>query len=205
MLHMKRRLLVLTLLGLSAAAAQAAPITTVVSANGNGGNYGGSLSVLNDGIFPTEASQWNLADKVSWNGKGNRFVFAFGDLYRIDSVRLSVDNNDGYLLEYSTDYSAWASLLTVSSGVGEIGWGMDTMATDPSDPEHVSQLAFTPREARYVRIQATDGDNSYSIGEVAFTGERADNGSTNPVPEPAGLALIALGLAGMGLARRRRV
>ena len=84
MLHMKRRLLVLTLLGLSATAAQAASITTVVSANGNGGNYGGSLSVLNDGIFPTEGSQWNLAEKVSWNGKGNRFVFAFGDLYRID-------------------------------------------------------------------------------------------------------------------------
>jgi len=39
-----------------------------------------------------------------------------------------------------------------------------------------------------------------TFGGVIFRGE----GSDNAVPEPATLAVIGLGLAGLGLARRRR-
>lgn len=189
-------------LALSATVLNAAPITTTVSAPGNG--FNGSLTLMNDGIFPGEGSVWNGNATVSWRGLGKVFTFDFGNLYQVEDVRLSVDNNDSYALEYSLDNAGWTSLFTILPAHGEIGWGMDTISTVLGDAEYVAQIDFASVEARYVRIKAIDGDNSYSIGEVQFSGTRVEPVAPAAVPEPGMLALFAAALGAGVLTRRRR-
>ena len=153
-----KKLALATALALSATLINAAPISTTVSASANG--YNGNLARLNDGIFPAELSAWTANTTASWKGLGKAFTFAFDDLYRVEDIRLSVDNNDSYALDYSTDNQSWTSLFTILPSYGEIGWGMDTMSSVLGDAEYVSQIDFSPVVARYVRIQATGGDNS---------------------------------------------
>lgn len=193
-------------LALSATLVNAAPISTTVSASANGIN--GSPTLLNNGIFPAEGSAWNSNATVSWKGLGKAFTFAFDDLYRVQDIRLSVDNNDSYALAYSTDNQSWAPLFTILPSYGEIRWGMDTMSSVVGDAEYVSQIDFAAVEARYVRIQAIGGDNKYAIGEVALFGSRvAQQGSSAAatVPEPGVLALLVTALGAGVLTRRRHV
>ena len=200
-----KKLALATALALSATLANAAPINTVVSTVGNG--FNGSLTRLNDGTFPGEGTAWNSGATVYWNGIGKVFKFAFNDLYRIDGVSLSIDNNDTYALEYSTDDRNWSALFSVGANLGEIGWGMDTMSTVATDPEYIPLIAFSPVQARYVRIAAVQGDNSYAIGEVAFLGTRVEQQPPFPpasVPETGMLALLAAALGAGALTRRRR-
>lgn len=201
-----KKLALATALALSATLINAAPITTTVSASANG--YNGNLARLNDGIFPAERSAWISDTTVSWKGLGKAFTFAFDDLYRVEDIRLSVDNNDSYALAYSTDNQNWASLFTILPSYGEISWGMDTMSSVVGDAEYVSQIDFAAVEARYVRIQAIGGDNKYAIGEVALFGSRvAQQGSSAAatVPEPGVLALLVTALGAGVLTRRRHV
>lgn len=163
------------------------------------GTYNGDLGLITDGSFPAEGGQWQTST-VWWNGTTPAFTLDLGGVYAIDDLVLSVDNNDSYSVKYSSDGTGWVDLLNISQSYGEIGWGMDTMSTDSSDPEYISYLDFAPVNARYFLISAIDGDNSYSIGEFHAEG-------TSVVPIPAAAWLFGsglLGLAGFGARRKRR-
>lgn len=172
----------------------AAPITAL-SVSGSG-TYSNSPALINDGAIPLQGSAWADATNVYWNGTVPTFTLDYGATYKIDGVVVSVDNNDDYSMQWSADNATWNTLFNISQAYGEVGWGMDTLSSVTGDPQYAAGMAFTPVQARYLRISATGGDHHYSVGEVQAFG--------SPVPIPAAAWLFGSGLAGlMGVARRR--
>jgi hypothetical protein len=163
------------------------------------GTYTGDLALLTNDFFPNEGAHWQL-NTVWWQYQENTAIFNFdmGKLYNVEDMILSVDNNDSYRVDYSTDNNNWQMLFEISNTYGEIGWGMDTMGTSSNLAEYVYQIDFNPVTAQYLRIYATGGDHLYSVGEFQAFG-------TTPVPEPATLILFGSGLAGLAGLRRKGV
>lgn len=159
------------------------------SASTSGGTNG-STSLLIDGNIPVEGTQWQTGT-VWWNGTGPVLTFDLGALYNLTDILISVDNNDQYQVDYSTNGSSYSSLFTIFAGFGEIGGGMDTMTTKSGDPEFVAGIDFTAVQARYLRVYATGGDNSYSVGELQFEGTLA-----NTTPAPPSVVLLSVGALG---------
>ncbi len=161
------------------------------------GSYNHSLSLLTDGTVPTEGSYWLGSESINWTDTTTTFTLDLGSLSNINNILVSVDNNDDYSVEWSTDNQSWYSLLTIDSSYGEITWGMDTMSSDSANPEYISALDFAPVTAQYIRIFATGGDDSYAIGELQV--------SSSPVPVPPAVLLFASSLLGFLGFRRKTV
>jgi len=170
------------------------------------GNYNHSASLLTDGVIPGETTHWQSATNVWWTNQegpgGVSFTFDYGNIYAIDDVLFSFDNNDAYRVDYSVDNSNWSFLTQVLAGDGEIGFGMDTGTSINNHPEFIANMDFqTPVNARYLRIYAIGGDNFYALAEFEAYGT-----DLNAVPEPSTLAMFGLcGVIGIAVRRRRRL
>jgi len=185
------------LLTLGITAVTQAALLTPVSVTGSGSFI--NIQYIDDGVFPNESGYWKT-NTTYWYGTASAFVFDYGDIVTIDDITLSVDNNDSYQVDYSTDNSTWNTLFTISSSIGEIGWGMDTMSTLSTNPEYQASIDFASVDARYLRIAAIGGDYAYAVGEFQVDG----SAGPAPVPEPATMFLFGTGLAGLVGARRRK-
>lgn len=200
---MKFRLLsVILATGLAAAATSHAQLIAPVGVTG-GGTYSNNASLVIDGVTPAEASAWNAATNVYWTDPNVSFTIDLGALYSVSDLRFSVDNNDKYIFEYSANGVAYTGLFNVQPNYGEIPsspGGMDTMSTDASSGEYVSQIDFAPVDARFLRVKGAGQDFFYAVGEVQAFGTL-----TSAVPEPSTYGLLgAAGLLGLVAWRRRK-
>ena len=192
MLKTKLMTICVTMAMLAICSASQASLITPTGVSGTG-TYNNSAGIIIDGTFPAEGSAWSGSDKVWWNGTAVTLTVDLGALYQLDDIVVSVDNNDTYLIEYSSDNTSFSTLFSIPSSIGEIASGMDTMSTISGDSEYESSLDFSSvQSVRYLRISATGGDDKYAVGELQAYG----------VPEPATMSL--LGLGGLALLRCRR-
>ena len=175
-----------------------AALIDAVSASGTG-TYNNSPDLLIDHNIPGEGTWWTADTNVWWYGTDPVFTIDLGSTYKVEDVVVSVDNNDDYEVQYSLNSTNWITLFAIDASYGDIPeapGGMDTMSTSAVDSEYVSQIDFTPVQARYLRIYATAGDNSYAVAEVEAYGQ--------PVPIPGAVWLLGSGLFGLVVARRKK-
>ncbi len=127
---------------------------------------------MTDGIFPDEMTQWSK-ESTWWTGTGPQYTFYFDSTYYLSDITLSVDNNDDYLIEYTTDGIDWHTLFTIDENDGEITetqGGFDILSSIAGDDEYLSVLDFETVVAKAVRVSATDGDGNYAINEIQTFG-----------------------------------
>lgn len=144
------------------------------------GAYENGLQLLIDGRFVDERSPWNNDESVYWQDQDTSFVIDLGAEFLIVDVLVQVDDNDDYLIAYSLDGARYTPLMVFYEGYGETGSGMDTMSSNPGDPQYASLPERKPVRARYLRLTASSGDGSYSIAEIQAFGY-----PSGPEEEPA--------------------
>jgi subtilase family serine protease len=161
---------------------------TVTSSGTQDSEYYNSLALLTDGNMPPEGTNWDDGRNVYWYGQevggyggyggegdlsptaggieGLYFDLDLGSVQRVADLVLSVDSNDDYAVDYSTDGENWTRLLDIQDWYGDAEWGMQSFSTWDESPEYQQELEFNPVMARYLRIYAAGGDGDYAIGEV---------------------------------------
>jgi hypothetical protein len=189
------------LLTVGAVAALAGPAAaqTNVALGGTVSLFAGSangvaLNTLTDGKFVPDLQGWTTGS-VWWNGTGTVLEVDLGGSFDVMGIISQVDNNDTYRITFR------------NPGTLLFGNGFDFTPPDNTglrtfpNPANNAQIGNLPATvvADRIRFEAVSGDNSYSVTEIQVFGT-----AVSSVPEPTTVALTALGLAGLGVAARRR-
>lgn len=134
------------------------------------GIYSNSLGLIVDGKFALETEIWNGERCVYWEDEETFFVLDLGAEFLVVDALLQVDDDDIYTLEYSTDGLNFLPWYVFYTGYGETGMGLDTMSTNPQNPDFVPVPEKDRVQARYLRISASSGDRQYSLAELQVYG-----------------------------------
>ena len=63
------------------------------------------------------------------------------------------------------------NLVNILPEFGEADWGLDIFHMGPEGDSRQTELVFAPVKARYLRLQALEGDQLYSIAEFQVFGK----------------------------------
>lgn len=85
---------------------------TVTGVSGTG-SYNNSVSLIVDGVIPGESSGWTGVSNVWWYGTTPVFTLTFDQIYTLQDVTVSVDNNDNYRVRTSLDNTNWSNLFSM--------------------------------------------------------------------------------------------
>ena len=123
------------------------------------GGLNGLLESVYDGVYLPENTPWT-SQTVWWNGLSPVIEVQLGGLQRISGYKLQADNNDSYSLNYlDSSTQVWQLLGHIPALPG---WGMMTRSDGSGGYINLS----SPIVSDHIRIQATGGDNSYSVSEL---------------------------------------
>ncbi|KGJ86900.1 PEP-CTERM sorting domain-containing protein [Colwellia psychrerythraea] len=189
---------------------QATPIHQASSVTATTADFGGSFALVNminqSGLSAGYTS--GVTDFTSYTGStthnglegfsvgpDGQFSFDLGSALNIDGLALWASTNIGSLASfdlYADTDQIWGN------GVGSLLGSFNALGGVGSDPAQIFSFAATSTQFLHIDILSTQGGIGFQpgIGEIAFRG-------ASEVPEPISIALLGLGLAGIGFSRKR--
>jgi len=153
------------------------------------GAFSHSAKLLIDQKMPKQGTEFDNKSCVYWSDPETCFVIDLGEVLWITGLTIQADNNDDYVIRISPDGKVFNPLLTIRGEWGEINDGMDTLSTLAKDPQYLQRMTMTPAQARYVRLSAQGGDETYSASELLLYGSKTPPVVTASIAQPTGGAV----------------
>jgi hypothetical protein len=150
---------------------------------------------------PTAASSefHNQSTHVWVSGGSLELVFDFGAEYDLSELHFWNYHSEGFDVDNIafTFYNASMALVGTLNAQPLLGGSASSDATPIFAEDYA--LSF-PSNVRYVNAVLTGSNQQVDFNNIGFTAELSE---PQPVPEPASLLLLGVGLTGLAAARRR--
>jgi hypothetical protein len=169
-------------------------LANMINQSGLSAAYTSGVSDFATVVAGTTHDGSNASNSGFSGGPFGSFSFDMGAILALDGFAFWATNNWGSVTSF--DLYADSDFLT-GNGLGTLLGNFTTLANGgAASPAQVGGFGSVSTQYLHLVIQTTDGGSAPGIGEIAFRGAQ--------VPEPASLALLGIGLAGLSAMRRRK-